>query len=379
MVKTYQSGAVSIFAVIFSTLLLTVLTVGFIGIMITAQQRAINNDLSQSAYDAALAGVEDAKRTVRACAAGDAAVCNELAQSNDCRVIARAGINGVTTDSETLISSNVSGDGTQFNQAYTCVDIDMDSNDYLYEASPNRSHVVPLRSTSDIRSIVVEWYSETDSGGVLARAPTTTGNDRLPTQANWRSSSPPLLRAQLITPGESFDIGSLDSSNASRTFFFRPTTVSSATGGTNHQVDMDHPDSFARVSEDGEFGNSMRGVTCSASFRNNGYSCRVTIALSDETVIPVSASQNALMRLETIYGAASVRVSMRSADGSVAQFDGVQPVVDSTGRASDLFRRVEARLRMGSDVQYPSYVADLESLCKNFSVTDVRAYSSCNP
>ncbi len=65
MVSKRQRGAVSIFAVVFSALLLTILTVGFIRLMVSAQQRAINNDLSQSAYDAALAGVEDAKRAVR--------------------------------------------------------------------------------------------------------------------------------------------------------------------------------------------------------------------------------------------------------------------------------------------------------------------------
>ena len=74
-------------------------------------------------------------------------------------------------------------------------------------------------------------------------------------------------------------------------------------------------------------------------------------------------------------------MTLHSQDGTEIKFDDVQPVVDSTGRASTLFRRVEARLRMGTDFPYPSYVADVQNnLCKNFSVDDTGVISAgCNP
>lgn len=370
-----QSGAVSIFAVIFAALLLTILTVGFIRLMISEQQRATNSDLSQSAYDAALAGIEDAKRVVRACATGsDMQACNALVAPSDCKVVARAGIAGSEDSEETVIQTSTSGNGSDFNQAYTCVNIDMDTPDFLFAASEGTSQLIPLKAGGEFNQITIEWFTQQDVGDGNTPERPEGGMLELPTKDIWGVNAPPVMRAQVITPGESFTLESLNDSNASRTVFLRPFQMADGSQSTNVSLD-----GISRATDDGEHTNGLKPVTCSKDIEeNNGYSCKAILALP--APVTGSASQNAFLRLTTIYRNANVRVQL-AYEGTAVKFIGIQPSVDSTGRASNLFRRVEARLQIGNDFPYPSYALDIaNSLCKDFSVDSTSVTgSTCQP
>ncbi len=376
--KIRQVGAVSIFVVIFSALLLTVLTVSFIQIMTSEQRRATNSDLSQSAYDASLAGVEDAKRVLRACATEGASSnsCQALASNaGDCKVIARAGIAGNVTLNETVIQSSVDA-GSEFNQAYTCVNINMQTPDFIYESIEGRSQLVPLKSAADFDTVVVEWFMQKDLGaGSIPTAPTGSSDLFAKGSSNWGISTPPLMRTQLITPGASFDVNSLNDTKSSQTVFLRPSSM--ANGSTN--LDIAELSSRPRATTpDGEFSNDVSSLPCSRDFANGGYSCKVSLRVG--RTVSQAESQNAYLRLTSVYRGANVRVSLFSG-GSLVNFNGVQPSVDSTGRAADLFRRVEARLQVGDDFPYPNYAVDVtDDICKDFSVDNARAYpGSCTP
>ena len=57
----FKKGAASFYVVAFSTLVLVIIAASFAAVVLTELARTQNDDLSQSAYDTALAGIEDAK------------------------------------------------------------------------------------------------------------------------------------------------------------------------------------------------------------------------------------------------------------------------------------------------------------------------------
>lgn len=376
-----QSGAVSIFAVIFAAMLLTILTVGFIKLMVRDQQQASNNDLSQSAYDSAMAGVEDAKRLIKRAHEGDINARTALADhASDCRVIALGGVSGLPGDEETIIeTSQGDGGGDSYNQAYTCVKIDMLTNDYLYEATESKSQLIPLKSDRPYDKVVIEWLAEEDLGaGATVTAPPDSGSD-LPAKDSWGVDTPPVIRAQLITPGKDFAVGELDSSEASQTIFLQPAQVMGGSLPVNPSIDVSPGARSRATSQGAQFDNKPDQIICSENFAyTGGYACRAELDLGRE--ISVEDSETAFIRLNTIYRGATVRVQLVGSDGGLVKFNGVQPAVDSTGRASNLFRRVEARLRIGDDFPYPNGSIDVASnLCKNFSVIDTGAILPASP
>ena len=87
--------------------------------------------------------------------------------------------------------------------------------------------------------------------------------------------------------------------------------------------------------------------------------------------------RTAYLRLATLYNTAHFQVILSSGDidaasTNIISFKDVQPEVDSTGRANDLFRRVSSRVDL-YDTTFPYPDATIEvnnSFCKDFRVTD---------
>lgn len=362
-----EQGAVSIFIVIFFSLLIGVITMSFVGIVVRGANQSTNNDLSRSAYDSAQAGVEDAKRAiaayVNACngGTGNCASYTGFINNQQCGSMPGfAATLGLRTGAgnEILVQSNTD---TAFDQAYTCVNTILQTPDYINKELPQHSDVIPLKSTGAFSGVTVNWFTHTD-GSLADTQPFTprpncsvsavSGSScTLPTQGNWvGNGTPALLRVQLISYNGGTIADSALQSNG-RTLFLYPSQGGVPNGGTVSFDQDSNPPSAAA-------GAPLVPVHC---LTTGVYSCSVNLGLGSNT------GKTSFIRVTPIYKSATFQLQLTG--GANPLFDGVQPVVDSTGRANDLFRRVEARVRMENNVLYPEYAVDVQnSFCKDYAV-----------
>ncbi|HEU5121797.1 MAG TPA: hypothetical protein VFT59_03045 [Candidatus Saccharimonadales bacterium] len=386
--KDKQQGAVSLFVVIFAALLMTIVTVSFVQLMVKDQQQATLNDLSQSANDAALAGVEDAKRLLlldQACRNGVAASGVNCAQitsaltpepgknETSCNALSDAGIVN-QVNGEVMVQQD-EGDRA-LDEAYTCVKIGVNTEDYTEELELNRSLLVPINGVSTFDRVEVSWFNSEDKPAANATVgfPSMGGEVTLPRVGDrWRSNYPPLLRTQLIQTGGSFSLSDFDDSVDGRsnanTLYLYPANV----GASDMSFSLDARKTATNV---------PRQVDCHDSFTAGEYVCTATIMLP-APIDGNTADRNAYLRLTALYNGAHFRVKLKNGAEDV-YFNRAQPQVDSTGRANDVFRRVKARVELKGDFSYPEVALDMMGdLCKNFTVTDSPDdYSNtdtCNP
>lgn len=376
-----EYGAVSIFIVIFTALLVTVVTVGFVQLIVQNQQQASQADLSQSAYDSALAGVEDAKRMLvldKKCSANnnnvvgvDCAKLNTALAASNCSTVQQF-FKG--TDGEMMVRRQGSaGDAdVALDQAYTCVKILQNTPDYRRSGlNSTRSHLIPLKvaPNQEFNQIEIEWFTKKDAGlddtssAVLSYPQVTPPLLPADSEGWGGSQTPPLLRAQLVQTGSNFSLSDFDDqsgggSNAN-TLFLYPALA----GSSSYSFAQDN-----RLDGTG----TPKQVACdSGRYANGGYACKVTLTLSQPIGTTDLKQRNALLRLSVLYNTTRYRITLKS-NGTITDFYNVQSEIDATGRANDLFRRVKARVELGStDFPYPEETLYLYgSLCKDFYVTN---------
>jgi Tfp pilus assembly protein PilX len=410
--RNRQTGAVSLFVVVFFMLLATVVTISFTRLMIADQRQSSDNDLSQSAYDSAQAGVEDAKRALlqykSACLFTTSTNCTQYSGriSSDVCNSALAGVAGTGLPSgsgdsynEVMIQQTNGGttaDGA-LNQAYTCVTIDLSTDDYVGTIQANQSQLVPLKSDGAFNRVKVEWFnkediSSTSTNSSLSLDRVSSSGQPLYSKDQWPLNRPSLLRTQLIQVAQSgftlpnFDAVSGVQSNGAAMFLY-PTNLSS----TN---EMNMTDYDQRKTDPADDPNSKdplltpTAVSCKPNLGDGGYACSSVLVLPQAIGASDDANRTAFMRLTSLYNATHYRVTLWNTpvtdSATPTKFKDVQPMVDSTGRANDLFRRVQSRVDLfDTTFPYPEAAIDLTgNFCKDFAVTTdqyIAGTSACTP
>lgn len=358
-----EQGATALIVVIFSILLLITVSLGFMRLVVTDQQRTINDELARGAYDAAIAGVEDGKRVLQACIGNsNVAACDAIAQ-NKCNTVQASTILSSAPHFSNLTEIKIqdsNGIDRGFDQAYTCVRIDRNTTDIEGSLRPDSSRIIPLVTTSPFTEIKISWYKR--PAGATVNLPSILSAIDLPPASDWAAPGqvrPPLLRAQLIQyNGGDFTLNQFDESGGGHTLYLYPQQNGLGTVGFAS-------DNRSRGITPVDL---LKGVHCNSSVLPGEYVCEVTISLPNPAGATDGTSRGAYLRLTSIYG----NETDYSIQAVGTQFQDVSPAIDATGRASDVFRRVRARVeQVGPEDQalYPRATVDItHNFCKSFSV-----------
>ncbi|MBR2840031.1 hypothetical protein IKE82_01725 [Candidatus Saccharibacteria bacterium] len=428
--KRFKKGAASFYVVAFSTLILLVVVAGFTALVVAQITRSSNDDLSQSAYDSALAGIEDAKLAYynyRNCIAQGAIAkegdingeitCGEIVhlvenEEEDCDLVAKIlgrtiSDNGVSVNE---ISSNAAAGNNQgknsMQQFYTCTKLQTSLKDYrtsLSQSNPMKAVNVKIDNmgdesitVDDIESVKISWGSEISNSDVKISNFVNNNVEYPKVDSNNPAAMPPTIGFALVQAGSEFKVDDFEKSVGAETnrgmIYMTPIDTTgiqtvgkkdnySGVNGFDKDTGVNTINSSALLkSNDKTKQNLPYGVSCPNVGGVGGeFACSVQIDLP-RPIGGERGEENMLVAVLLPYGAATdVALEFFCADGEscgkekvfcsesdIAEcggktdevietptkqinLKGMQIAIDSTGRANDLFRRVETRLEDTGD------------------------------
>jgi hypothetical protein len=114
-------------------------------------------------------------------------------------------------------------------------------------------------------------------------------------------------------------------------------------------------------------GKIVSGDCRTTNYPNNPY-CSVSIN--------IPASTQVYLRLRSLYLQTSVTVSATSA-GSAVSLVGDQAVIDATGKAQDILRRIQVRIPLHHDAQIPEFAIQTgDTLCKRLQIAAASPFTA---
>lgn len=426
LINKFKEGAASFYIVAFSTLILMIVAISFAAVIISEVERTSNDDLSQSAYDSALAGIEDAKLAyfnyqnclMQEKSAGSTTEgtvsCDEILgymdQANsdldECEMVWRILGKSETVNGDVVEVTN--GVNNNMQQATTCVAMIDELSDYRGTLSAsNMVDVIKLSfaegiSANDIGSMSLRWFSRDDAVKALG----SSDDSKLVYKAGFPALSvpvaaPPVVSLTVLQTGREFTMDSFNQINDDQTnrgtLYFTPEVGSSLENNIERTA--------LAKSNDKTVQNNPYNVGCTEYVNDiEEFACSVVVELPKpvggvrgedtfEVIISMPYGQPSTEFMLEFYcedGSSCGTETITSESGaSVAKMKGVQLKVDSTGRANDLYRRVETRLKNKNDLAL-SVMGPLElldsgdntGLTKNLTVTCEQNFTdtpNCRP
>lgn len=334
--KVFNSsgGMISIFTTMVLMIVITLIVLGFAQLSRRNQRVTLDLQLSSQAFYAAETGINDVRNLLNSRLASGGAVDSSLNKS-DC------GYSGIWS------ALNPTIDGTN-KVSYSCITVDLAPTQLSYSDVGSNSTIIPINSNDGITNIGSINLTVQSKADTLTPASNCSGNYSFPpsTAANW-SCGFGILRFDLVpVPGTGFNL--TDLRNSTMTTF----AVPSVSGGSSS---IAYAGGMANT-------NTLIRMPCS------GQSCNLTITTG------AAPKTEYYMRVSSVYKDVGLLVTANPPSSSAnIELKEAQAVVDSTGKAGDVLRRVKVNIPLLSSSRnsFSDYaLQSYGSICKQFYVMD---------
>lgn len=327
--RTSESGMISILTTMVLMLVIALIALGFAQVARRNSRESLDRQLSTQAFYAAESGVNDARNLITSAVASGTTVPDKTGCDDNGAGAFYATLNPVIDSARDV--------------EYSCLLVDTAPTELRYSDVGQPSTVIPMTSASgsNFSKIDLSWQSKVASNPI-AGCPTSTVS-QFAVSTSWTCGYG-VLRVDLVpTTGGSLSADGMR--NSTMTFF----AVPFASGGTT------------TVAYAGGAGNAnnLFGVSCT----NAGCSLSIT-GLS---------ANSYFMRITSMYKNIALQVTADDSSSNAIELQGAQAVIDATGKAQDVLRRIQVNvpMRSTSKNELSDYaIQSTDSICKRFAVMD---------
>lgn len=314
-----EQGIASFIVVFIMMLIISLVTLSFAQVIRREQRQALDRHLSARAFYAAESGINTAVNALNNGYPGDKTNCGPDGSGP-------LDISAYTLDAPSETELN-------------CLTIDGSPTSLEYPSLvKNQSLMVPMHGSSNLTTLTFSWQSKTATS-TTSYATCSAGNGFTP-QSSWGCMAP-LLRVDILdTNGGTVTRGS---TNNVYTAFMYPTPGAGAGSGT--------------------YSAGARGAIINArcAAANAPNDCNVTLNMP-------GTSRDFYIRIKAYYMDMSLALTPL-AGGSPVEISGAQAVIDSTGKAVDVTRRLQVRKSLTAQGMIPEFaIESAAGLCKRYMV-----------
>ena len=332
--QSSEVGFVAIFVTIIIMMVLTLIVIGFTKLARQEQRRTLDRQLNTQAFYAAEAGINDAITGIKN--------------------------NNITTNLTTCQNAlNASSWATPVDAGlgveYTCVLVYLQVTDIKKDNVPvsgrEQAFIMPLEvdpsSPGPLRDLEIEWDSPT--GSILPSAAISPSDPKLPTTTDWGANTLGALRFDITPTDAGSNLDRADMVNDTLTFYILPQQNSGSF--TGRPVSPSKGEIIVAECDDPD---------------PDTYRCATTVRLAPPS------SDSYVMRVTSLYNATRLWVKPLSPSGGSVVLRNGQAIIDSTGKAGDVFRRIQERVPINS--QYSTYesptfvIQNGNDICKRLRV-----------